>query len=151
MNRRWIKTIVLFLVFAAGIGIRLYDLTDPPLDFHLARQLRSAVIARSVYYQLNTNLDPVLRQQAVNLAALEVYEPPILENIVGFTYFLMGAEYLWVSGFIWLCSGESGVGLFICWERGTHPPGLFFWDLLSISFSLRARLPAGLFYPIRGW
>ncbi len=29
----------LAVIFILGFGIRLYDLTDPPLDFHATRQL----------------------------------------------------------------------------------------------------------------
>ena len=42
---------VLLILLGLGIYIRLYDLTDPPLDFHPTRQLRSAIIARSMYYR----------------------------------------------------------------------------------------------------
>jgi 4-amino-4-deoxy-L-arabinose transferase-like glycosyltransferase len=92
---------LLLLVFLLGIVIRLYDLKDPPLDFHLERQLRSAVISRAAYYRMDTALNPQLRAQAVNLAQLEVYEPPILEQIVGFTYYAMGSEQVWVAR-LWL-------------------------------------------------
>lgn len=35
----------LLLTFLLALDIRLYDLTDPPFDFHSTRQFRSAVIA----------------------------------------------------------------------------------------------------------
>ena len=80
-----------------GLGIRLYDLKDLPLDFHAVRQLRSALIARSVYYQINSKIDPALRQEALDTSNLEIYEPPILEEIVGLTYQVIGSEQLWIS------------------------------------------------------
>ncbi|NPV86765.1 MAG: phospholipid carrier-dependent glycosyltransferase [Anaerolineae bacterium] len=92
-----IQRFTLLAIFLLGIGIRLYDLTDPPLDFHPARQLRSALIARSVYYQLNSNVSPSLREQAASLADLEMYEPPILETLVGATYLVIGSEQLWIA------------------------------------------------------
>lgn len=104
-----VQGIILFLLFGLGFGIRIYDRKDPPLDFHPTRQLRSALIARSVYYQINPDVEPELRQKAADLADLEVYEPPILEQIVGFTYFLIGSEQLWIArvynAFFWLIGG----------------------------------------------
>ena len=38
-----------------GAVLRFYDLTDPPLDYHPSRQLRGAIIARSIYYQILPN------------------------------------------------------------------------------------------------
>ena len=39
---------VLVILFVAGFAIRMYDLTDPPLDFHPTRQLLSAIKARAL-------------------------------------------------------------------------------------------------------
>jgi hypothetical protein len=36
-------------LLALGIVLRLINVTDPPLDFHPTRQLRSAIIARGMY------------------------------------------------------------------------------------------------------
>lgn len=44
-----LQKLLILAIFAAGIGIRLYDLTDPPLDFHPARQIHSALMARGIY------------------------------------------------------------------------------------------------------
>ena len=41
---RWALAFVLALLFGLGLGIRLTDLTDLPLDFHPTRQLFSATI-----------------------------------------------------------------------------------------------------------
>ena len=53
--------------FVLGLGIRLLDLTDPPLDFHAWRQFRSATIARGMYYVMASDVDPEARQIAENL------------------------------------------------------------------------------------
>lgn len=112
------RSVLVFVILAAGFGVRILDLTDPPLDFHATRQLRSAILARSVYYQLNAQADPLLRQKAVELAKLEIYEPSILETMVGFTDFLLGAEYFWLgrvyNAFFW-CLG--GLLLFLIGRR----------------------------------
>lgn len=110
--RSWLQRIILLVIFLAGFGIRLYDLQDPPLDFHPTRQLRSAILARSIYYQMDSFADPSLREKAVQLGnSLEVYEPPILEGLVGLTYLLLGQEVLWVSRILnaifWLIGGVA--------------------------------------------
>lgn len=114
--------------------IRLLDLTDPPIDFHPSRQLRNAVIARSIYYQILPNADPELRQKAIALAnAAGRYEPPILETIVAWTYRVMGGEYLWVSRIystlFWLV---GGLALFLLVRRMTSVEGA----LVALSYYL---------------
>jgi hypothetical protein len=47
---------VVFLVFAAAIGVGLYHIIDPLLEFHVARQYRSAVIARALYLPYDSSL-----------------------------------------------------------------------------------------------
>ena len=48
---RYMLPITLAAIFILGLGVRLYDLTDPPLDFHATRQLRSLVMARGLYHK----------------------------------------------------------------------------------------------------
>ncbi|MGD0005511.1 MAG: glycosyltransferase family 39 protein, partial [Anaerolineaceae bacterium] len=111
---RW-QLLLLVVVFAMGLGIRLYDLKDLPLDFYAVRQLRSALIARSVYYQINPKMDLAQRQEALDTSNLEIYEPPILEEIVGLTYEVIGSEQLWISriytSVCWLIGGLALFGL----------------------------------------
>ena len=81
-----------------GAGLRLFDLTDQPIDFHATRQLRGAIVARGIYYRLLPDLDPALRQQAQAFSASTgQYEPPILERIVALTYLLAGQEAFWIA------------------------------------------------------
>lgn len=99
--------IVLGVLLLAGFTLRMIDLTDPPLDFHPTRQLRGAVVARSIYYELNPSHDVALQQQAVALRnSVSDLEPPILESIVAFAYLLTGGENLWVAriltSFFWV-------------------------------------------------
>ena len=130
--------IVLWVVMVGLLGlggfIRLIDLTDPPIDFHPSRQLRNAVIARGIYYQILPNADPELRQQAMTLAnAAGRYEPPVLEAIVGWTYRIIGGEYLWVSRIystlFWLV---GGLALFFLARRMTTAGGA----LVALSYYL---------------
>src|SRR5512146_2141195 len=75
--------IVVLALFAAGLALRLTNLTAPPFDVQAWRQLRSASIARGMYYDLNPSVTPDLRGQAHYLSV--VYgplEPPVFERLV---------------------------------------------------------------------
>lgn len=97
-KKRWGYWCVVVFLFLTGLGIRLFDLTDLPLDFHPTRQLRSAIIARGIFAQMQPFADED-KQTAVlqSMNSLEAYEPPIFETITAFTYRLAGGEYLWIS------------------------------------------------------
>ena len=138
---RW-QLALLVVIFAIGLGIRLYDLKDLPLDFHAVRQLRSALIARSVYYQVNPKIDPALRQQALDTSNLEIYEPPILEEIVGLTYQVIGSEQLWISriytSICWLIGGLALYGLakrFFSFDALVVGLGFYFYLPFSVIAS----------------
>lgn len=97
LRPRWAE-ILLVILMLSGFGLRMIDLTDPPLDFHPTRQFRGAIIARSLYFQLAPPQDPFLQQEALSLRkALAELEPPILESLVAFAYFVAGGEFLWIS------------------------------------------------------
>lgn len=93
-----------------GLVLRLYDITDQPIDFHPTRQLRGAIIARGMYYEMLANADPLQRQQAIDFwGSTGQYEPSILEKLSAYTYLLLGSEQLWVPGaysaFFWILGG----------------------------------------------
>lgn len=99
----------LLLTFLLALSIRLYDLTDPPFDFHSTRQFRSAVIARGMYYaSLDTPRRDAALQQWQNEQQLE---PPILEFLTALTYHLPGGEALWkarlLSSLFWVLGGMA--------------------------------------------
>ncbi|HEX5942068.1 MAG TPA: hypothetical protein VFY66_07310, partial [Anaerolineales bacterium] len=50
-SSRAARTLALVIIFGAALAIRLYDLTDLPLDFHPTRQLVSFIKTRGLYYQ----------------------------------------------------------------------------------------------------
>lgn len=107
---RVLLALVLVGLFLLGALVRLIDLTDPPLDFHGTRQLRNAIVARGLYYQLQPNADPEMRATAATfLRFVGQYEPPILEELVAVTYRAIGQEVLWVSRLyttlFWLVGG----------------------------------------------
>jgi hypothetical protein len=87
--------ITLGLIFIMGLGIRLYDLTDPPLDFHSTRQLWSAIIARGMYYQGLDGVSAWQRDLAVEAwKSMPAIEPTIFESIVALTYRIVGQEFI---------------------------------------------------------
>lgn len=109
---RWriVLVIVVAGLFLLGAVVRLIDLTDPPLDFHSTRQLRNSIVARGLYYQLQPQADPALREKAVSLGrSVGQYEPPLLESLVAVTYLAAGQELPWVSRLyttlFWLVGG----------------------------------------------
>jgi hypothetical protein len=97
LSRR-LLVVSLVIIFSLGAVLRLIDLDDPPLDFNPTRQLRSAIIARGIYYEHTPDPDPQKRDQAISqMQSMERLEPPILELMVALTYRLIGRETLWVS------------------------------------------------------
>jgi 4-amino-4-deoxy-L-arabinose transferase-like glycosyltransferase len=102
--------VTLALIFILGLGIRLYDLTDPPLDFHSTRQLWSAIIARGMYYQGLEDAPAWQTDIAVEAwKAKPTIEPTIFETIVALTYEIVGQEVIWIpriySSLFWLVGG----------------------------------------------
>ncbi len=113
MNSRsnWLYLSIL-LIFIAGFALRLYDLTDQPIDFHPTRQLRGAIIARGMYYEMLPTVDESLRQKAVAFwRSTGQYEPSILERLVAVSYLLVGGEYIWIAriinAFFWIIGGMA--------------------------------------------
>ena len=104
------RVFVLVLLFSLALTIRLYDLTDLPLDFHPTRQLLSAIKARGLYYETQPDGIPTWKlETAIRQAKLKAdVEPVIFERVVAFTYRFAG-EQLWIaricSSLFWLIGG----------------------------------------------
>ncbi len=109
-SSRFSRAAVLVLIFVAALAIRLYDLTDPPLDFHPTRQLLSAIKARALYYETQPDgISTERLERGIYLARLKAtVEPVVFERLVAFTYRFTG-EQLWVprvySSLFWLIGG----------------------------------------------
>ena len=106
---RW-ELVLLVVVLAAGFGLRMIDLTNPPLDFHPDRQLSSGIIARSMYIRMLQNSSQTHHTLAViSSGNSDIYEPPILEGLVALTYFVVGGEHLWIAriytSLFWIIGG----------------------------------------------
>ncbi len=106
---RWLLIATLVLLFGLGLAIRLYDLTNLPLDFHPTRQLLSALKARGMFDQTAPGIPDWQRKMSLKQwkTRAEV-EPEVFEHLVAFTYKFTG-EQLWVSrvysSLFWLIGG----------------------------------------------
>lgn len=104
------RGIALVLLFSLALTIRLYDLTDLPLDFHPTRQLLSAIKARALYYETQPDGIPTWKlETAIRQAKLKAdVEPVIFERVVASTYRVTG-EQVWIariySSLFWLVGG----------------------------------------------
>jgi 4-amino-4-deoxy-L-arabinose transferase-like glycosyltransferase len=128
MKKTYPLFLLLVVLFALGLGIRLYDMGDPPLDFHPTRQLRNAIVARGIYYDLQANADPTIRSQAASLHdTIGIYEPPIIETITALGYRLTGGENLAIpriiNSLLWL---GGGLVLFLLARAMTSTAGAVF-------------------------
>jgi len=109
-SSRALRIITLILIFSAALAIRLYDLTDLPLDFHPTRQLLSAIKARGLYYETEPDgISTWKLETAIHQAKLKSdVEPVVFERLVAFTYRFTG-EQLWIariySSLFWLIGG----------------------------------------------
>jgi len=131
---------IVVLLLIAGFSLRLYDLTDLPLDFHPTRQLFSLIKTRGMYYATLSNIPEEQRQFAIDQwHSKTTFEPEFLEKLTAFTYRFTG-EQIWIariySSLFWIIGG-----IFLYWlahdlisENGA---------LLSLTFYLF--LPYGVF------
>ncbi len=109
-SSRAVRIIALVLIFGVALAIRLYDLTDLPLDFHPTRQLLSAIKARGLYYETEPDgISTWKLETAIHQAKLKSdVEPVVFERLVAFTYRFTG-EQLWIariySSIFWLIGG----------------------------------------------
>ena len=106
----WFFRIFMILCFVAAFGIRIYDITDLPLDFHPTRQLQSLIKSRGMFLEQTAGVPDWQRQTAVRQwKAMPVEEPEIVEKLAVFAYQLAGGEYIWLprlfSILFWLVGG----------------------------------------------
>lgn len=139
-RHRWLMLAALLFVVVLGVGLRFLDFTEPPLDYHPTRQLRGAILARGVYYQLLPDADPERRNQAVDLTRTEPqYEPPILESLAAVGYLVVGGERLWVGRLLSILFWLGGASLvYVLARRMTSIDGA----LVALAYMLL--LPLGV-------
>lgn len=109
-SSRAARTFAFVLILAAALAIRLYDLTDLPLDFHPTRQLVSIIKARGLYFETQPDgISTWELETGIRFARLKAdVEPVVFERLVAFTYRFAG-EQLWIpriySSAFWLIGG----------------------------------------------
>ncbi len=139
INRFFLLGLIIILFLVAFV-VRLYDLDDPPLDFHSTRQLRSLIIARGMYFDGWENAPALQQAVAVDQwKAFQVIEPPLFERMVAFTYRVLGQEISYIgriySTLFWLL---GGIPLFLLARRMSNTAG----GLLALAYYLC--LPFGI-------
>lgn len=109
-TRVW-RIVIIALIFAAALGIRLYDLKDPPFDFHPTRQFFTAVVARGQYYQDLPSAPEWMRERAIGQWQVEETDFPTIDRLAAWTYQLIGHEDLFYprlySVLFWLLGGVA--------------------------------------------
>jgi hypothetical protein len=109
-SSRAARTLALVFIFGAALAIRLYDLTDLPLDFHPTRQLVSAIKARGLYFETQPDgISTWHLETAIRQAKLKAdVEPVVFERLVAFTYGFTGEKF-WIAriyySIFWLIGG----------------------------------------------
>lgn len=144
-NTKKTTSILLVIFLVLGIAVRLIDFTDLPLDFSTTRQFHSLIMARGLYYQMDTPeteaMAQDIREFGITTGESEpVIEPPILENLVAFTYKLLGQENILVpriySILFWVI---GGIPLFLLARKMMSANGAF----AALAFYLF--IPFGVF------
>jgi hypothetical protein len=154
----WLFILLVVSGLALGLGIRAYDLTDPPFDFHATRQFRSAIIARGMYYESLDDIPDDIRESAMYAWGIEsVIEPQVLEKLAVWSYLISGAEHLWIprllSAIFWVLAGLAV--LLIGRELGSLDAGLvamFYFLFLPYSiYASRTFQPDPLMVGLIAW
>jgi hypothetical protein len=138
---------LLSVILVCGLITRLFDLTDPPLDYASTRQLRSALIARGMYYPYSKNAPEWKRQVAVEQGEHSMIEPTVLERIVALTYRVIGGEYIWIariySSLFWVL---GGIALFFLIEKLVSTDAAYF-GLIYYLFAPHGIVASRAFQP----
>ncbi len=121
--------VVIFLLL--GLAVRFIDFTDLPLDFATTRQLHSLIMARGIYYQMDSpdtlSMPQDKRGYGINTGNAETrIEPPIMEYLAAYTYRLIGKENILVprlySMLFWVI---GGIPLFLLARKLMNINGAF--------------------------
>ncbi len=104
------RLFIISFLFIVALGIRLYHINEPPLEFHATRQYRSLIIARGYYFDSATSIPEREKQVALFSQQKQgILEPPIMEFLVSIGYRLLGGEHFWLprllSSLFWLVGG----------------------------------------------
>lgn len=164
--------VLILLVFVTGLTVRLYDLADPPLDFHPTRQLHAALIARGMLYEQDDQVPAWQREMAVMQWRAEgLIEPQVFERLTAWAYRLAGGPDLriprlfailaWVAAavfLVWLAvdaAGSSGALaaalFFLVWPYGVVASRAFQPEPLVVALIAACLWAAVRWERNRGW
>ena len=142
-NKRWIRIVLVSVILLIGVGTRLVNLSNPPLDFASTRQLHSLILARGYYYSMDLpstrSLPAQQRQFGITAGQQElIVEPTFFEHLTAYTYALMGQENFEIprlySIFFWVL---GGIPLYLLAKKFMHVNGalaaLAFYELLPFG------------------
>src|ERR687889_2336178 len=135
-----LRLLVLGVLFVAAFGLRLYGISQLPVEFNSIRQYHGALLARGFYEWL-------LSGDLKTVPPDGIIEPPILELVASFAYLISGGEHLWIprllSVLFWMV---GGVFLYLIAKRIVSPNAavfpVFFYLFVPYSvFASRAIMP----------
>lgn len=104
------RLLIIGFLFITALGIRLYHINEPPLEFHSTRQYRSFLIARGYFFESMKSI-PEWKKRVASFSKEKqgIIEPPIMELVVSFAYSVVGGEHFWIprllSSIFWLIGG----------------------------------------------
>ena len=127
-----------------GLLVRLPRLGTPPLDFHPARQYRTALIARALYEKYVTGLPSWKKEVAWVEEADPAVEPPLTEYLAATMYRLAGQERLWLPRLASVVFWISGAAWVFAVARRLFSKTAALIGLiysLFIPYGIRASLP----------
>ncbi len=125
-----LKMIMIIFIFLSAFALRLYDFDDPPLDFHPARQMHSALMARGFFLKdggILKDRSEAYNKDAMMLGMLEAWiEPPFYEKLTAGLYHIFDTVDLRIPRFtsvlFWLI---GGIGLCLLTDELLGPVGMF--------------------------
>ena len=97
-----LRLLIIGLLLIAAFTVRLYHIDEPPMSSQATRLYHSALLARYFYEKL-------LFGESQSMPPDGIIEPPLLELGASLTYYISGAEHLWIphvlSAAFWMVGG----------------------------------------------
>lgn len=104
------RLVMLIALLGIASAIRLFGITDIPMDFHPTKQFRSALTTRAYFHEENTSVEDWKKEVSRdNLRRIGVIVPTVQERAIAAIYSWTGEEQLWIgrllSSMVWLAGG----------------------------------------------
>jgi hypothetical protein len=115
-----LRLLVLGILFVVAFGLRLYGISQHPVEFGILRHYHGALLARGFYELWLTGYLKTVPPDGI-------IEPPILELVTSLAYLIFGGEHLWIpqvlSVLFWMV---GGVFLYLIAKRIVSPNAAVF-------------------------